>query len=263
MNADWPKICRLAIYPIKSLDGHELDEARVLSSGGLANDRRWVIVDAQGQWVNGKRTRALHPIRATYSPAIDAVTLQSPQGPAQSFQLPRETAEVAAWLSAELGFTCRLIENAAGGFPDDSDASGPTLISTASLAAVARWFEGLDAEELRRRVRANLEIDASEPFWEDRLGDDGLSSPLFRVGSVLFRGRTICQRCIVPTRSARTGESTARFAHVFAAERQRTLPAWSPTEQFDHYYRLALNTSLERAAADAVIRVGDAVSIMA
>ena len=61
-----PTLDRITLYPVKSLDGIEVAEARVLLSGGLENDRRWRLVDLDGRVVNAKRTAAFHPIRAEY-----------------------------------------------------------------------------------------------------------------------------------------------------------------------------------------------------
>jgi uncharacterized protein YcbX len=54
-----------------------------------------------------------------------------------------------------------------GGFPDDTDSPGPTLVSEASLDTVAKWF-AFDAEQTRRRFRANITIDGLPAFGEDR-----------------------------------------------------------------------------------------------
>jgi uncharacterized protein YcbX len=113
---------------------------------------------------------------------------------------------------------------------------------------------------MRRRIRANLEIDPAEPFWEDRLADDGRVSPRFTVGPVAYRGRTICARCIVPTRDSHSGTGDASFPRSFVEHRQRELPAWSPDEQFDHFYRLAINTTPDWVESNAVIRLGDEVA---
>jgi uncharacterized protein YcbX len=259
-HAAVPTLSRITIFPIKSLDGCALTQARVLAGGALEHDRRWAIVDAQGRVVNGKRTASVHPIRARFDEQVTEVALSGRQGPA-TFRLPDEAQEIAAWLSAELGLKCRLIENPNGGFPDDGNAPGPTLISEASLAAAASWFDGLNVAEMRRRIRANLEIDAPAPFWEDRLADDGLSSPRFALGSVEYCGRTICERCVVPTRDSQTGDGCAGFQREFADRRRESLPAWSPAEQFNHYYRLAINTAPAWVPDDAILRVGDALTV--
>jgi uncharacterized protein YcbX len=254
-----PKLCRITIFPIKALDGVELTHARVHANGALENDRRWAIVDAQGRFIHGKQTAAVHAIRANYSEQIDRAWL-SAEGRAEEFRLPEDAPEAANWLSEALGLKCRLIENPAGGFPDDGDSPGPTLISTASLEATAKWFPGLSLDEMRRRIRANLEVDANEPFWEDRLADDGRRSPRFTVGPVAYRGRTICARCIVPTRDSQTGHGDPAFPRTFVERRAEALSEWSPSEQFDHYYRLAINTIADWVGPDAVIRVGDEVT---
>ena len=57
---------RITIYPIKSLDGVDVESVAVLPNGALENDRRFALVDADGHYVNGKRTAAVHRIRAAY-----------------------------------------------------------------------------------------------------------------------------------------------------------------------------------------------------
>ena len=120
---------------------------------------------------------------------------------------------------------------------------------------VSGWFAGLWLDEVRRRFRANLEIDGVEPFWEDRLvGPAGTEVP-FRIGSVRWLGVKACQRCVVPTRSSLTAEVTREFQKTFSTERGRTLPAWATRERFDHFYRLAVNTrpAPDQPAADQLI----------
>lgn len=258
------KLCRLTVFPIKALDGYEADEAKVLPSGALENDRRWAIVDAQGRYINGKRTPAVHPIRLRLSdPAVgNALSIVlTAGGKEQTFQLPAEAAAASDWLSAALETKCRLIENPDGGFPDDTDAPGPTLISAQSLATVGQWFD-LDLDQMRHRIRANLEIDAAAPFWEDQLADRGAAPRRFAVGPVILRGRNICLRCVVPTRDWQTAQAIPGFARTFAERRRQSLPDWSPAEQFDHFYRLAINTSPDWIPDDAVIRLGDDVQLV-
>jgi hypothetical protein len=70
-----PALDRITLYPVKSLDGVAVAEARVLPSGGLENDRRWRLVDLDGRVVNAKRTAAFHPIRAEYDLAAKLISL--------------------------------------------------------------------------------------------------------------------------------------------------------------------------------------------
>ena len=256
-----PRLSRVTIYPIKSLDGFTVESAELMPAGPLVGDRRWAIVDPMRQFVNGKRTAAVHPIRAGFEEGGAVVTLSREQLEGERFRLPEEAAGAAEWLSEAIGRKCLLIENLAIGFPDDADAAGPTLVSTLSLERVAAWFN-LELDEVRRRFRANLEIDATEPFWEDRLVATETGAIPFAVGEVRLRGRTACQRCVVPTRDSVTGEMISGFAKSFAKHRQAELPAWAPSEAFDHFYRLTLNTSLDPAAdGPRQIRVGDELQI--
>lgn len=232
-----PTLTGITIYPVKSLDGLSLSESLVLPCGALANDRRWQLVDAEGQVVNAKRTARFHLIRAAFSLAdltagstvelsggtpdsIDSVDSFSDALPGDRphvgrggvdggntitlwldeaslgdgpSPLARETFPLVpgregpcGWLSEALAEEVFLHERVEGGFPDDRDAAGATLVSTESLIEVARWFDW-DLAEARRRFRMNLELtgdsgsDLNEvtdkgftrsltgPFWEDTL----------------------------------------------------------------------------------------------
>ncbi len=54
---------RIEIFPIKSLDGIAVGEARITSGGILENDRVYAIMDGEGKVVNGKRTARVHDLR--------------------------------------------------------------------------------------------------------------------------------------------------------------------------------------------------------
>lgn len=255
-----PRLSRITIYPIKALDGFETSAAELMPTGPIAGDRQWAIVDSMRQFVNGKRTADVHLVRAAFEDDGRVVTLSRERLGSARFALPDDARGAGEWLSEALGKKCQLIENSAVGFPDDGDAAGPTLVSTASLERVAEWF-GLELDEVRRRFRANLEIEADEPFWEDRLVATELGSPRFTIGAAALRGRTPCQRCVVPTRDAHTGEVISGFAKQFANHRREELPPWAPVEAFDHFYRLTLNTIRDPAGGGSTLRVGDEVRV--
>jgi uncharacterized protein YcbX len=255
------RLHRITIYPIKSLDGVSVDEIEALPAGGLANDRRFALQDADGRFMNGKRTAAIHQIRARYDLANMRVKLRdAARDKAVEFSLADSLTEIGHWLSEAIGIHCVLAENVAAGFPDDTDVPGPTLISTATLREVTRWFPGLTLDETRRRFRANLEIDGVEPFWEDRLVGPAGSEVPYQIGNAPWLGINPCQRCVVPTRASDSGEATPLFQKTFAANREATLPPWAPTDRFNHFYRLAVNTRLARHASPAKLRIGDAVT---
>ncbi len=255
-------LARIHIHPFKSLDPQSVTQAILLPSGGLEHDRRFALVDQHGDVINGKRLSAIHGLRSQFDPASGRLTLRL-EGTADehAFQVDKERAALQDWLSAYFDIRVEILENTEGGFPDDLEYPGPTVISTASLEAVASWYPGLTIDGARTRFRANLEIGGVEPFWEDRLLAPGLGAVRFRIGEVELLGMNPCARCIVPTRDALTGESIPQFAKSFARQRQQTLPDWAPAERFDQFYRLAVNTR-PAAGVPRMLRVGDAVEIL-
>jgi len=302
-----PTLDRITIYPVKSLDGLNLVECCVLNSGALENDRRWRLVDMDGRVINAKRSPLFSAIRAEFElderlvtlwidpaavaakalPTADLDRLRglagSPGGPLvrDSFHLVPGPGGPCEWLSEVFGVGVLLQERADGGFPDDRDAPGPTLVSTATLFEVARWF-GIDLEESSRRFRANLEIGGCDAFWEDTLASPvrpGLQSSLadlppdlpadpyadlpppepqaFSIGEVRFIATNVCRRCVVPTRDSRTGAVTEHFRGAFEARRSRGMRADVDAAAWGTLYRLGVNTAPR--AAGGSLTVGDRI----
>jgi len=259
-----PRLARIRIHPIKSLDPIEVAAARVGPSGGLEHDRAWALYSVDGRWVNAKRTAAMHLIRASYGPDLRTVTLAVPGDRRNMFTaelaFPADTERAAQWFSAYFEQQI-LVRHSVDGFPDDALASGPTIVSTASLDAVAEWF-ALSTDEVRLRFRANLEIEGVPAFWEDQLfSDDPRGTVRFRIGDVNFEGSNPCARCPVPARDAHTGADLLGFQKHFAEQRHANLPPWSPTARFDHFYRLATNTRVPSVEAGKLLRVGDEIFV--
>jgi len=165
-----PYLAKIFIYPIKSLDGVEVEQRRVLASGALENDRELAIFDEHSQVVNGKRYSSIHQLRSHFSIPHRTISLQLPgQESKHIFHLDQERQALTNILSDFFGFAVTLNQNTLVGFPDDLQSPGPTIISTATLQEVASWFPGVTVEEMRRRMRANLEIGGVPAFWEDQL----------------------------------------------------------------------------------------------
>jgi uncharacterized protein YcbX len=254
-------LARIDIFPVKSLDGVSVDQATVLASGALGGDRTYALFNAQGRFVNGKRTAAIHPLRATFAEDGELITVViNGDNSAATFHLQQQRSDLEAWLSDYFQQPITLQANHDSGFPDDTAAAGPTVISTATLQTVAGWY-GLSLEETRRRFRTNLEIDGVPAFWEDQLfGPDALPVH-FTIGDVVLEGINPCQRCIVITRDPVTGMATPNFQKTFAQQRAATLPDWAPPQRFNHFYKLAINTNI-RAQAGQMLRLGDSVSVV-
>ncbi len=275
------RLARIQLHPIKALDPLEVTEARIGPGGGLELDRAWALYSVDGRWVNGKRTPAIHLIRASYAPDLSAVTLSVPGDtrkiPGKTFAFPGDHASAAQWFSTFFEQQI-IVRYAPEGFPDDTLANGPTIVSTASLQAVANLFPGMTVHDARLRFRTTLEIDgagaqesAGEPasgtslpaFWEDQLfGEEERSVVRFRIGEVNFEGSNPCARCPVPPRDPHTGEIIPGFQKIFSDFRRSHLPAWTPEARFDHYYRLATNTRVPSSEADKLLRLGEPVELM-
>ena len=255
-----PHLARILLYPIKSLDPLEVSEAAVLATGALEHDREFALFDDEDRFVNGKHSPLVHGLSAAFDPSVGALCFAPRTGDrAHRFHWPDDKPVLNAWLSGYFGRPVTLRRDAAGGFPDDKNALGPTVISTATLEEVASWFPGLSVESARIRFRANLEIGDAPPFWEDRLYGAGDTETPFQIGGVTFHGINPCQRCVVPPRDPESGEGWPEFAQTFRARREETLPTWADRSRFNHFYRLAVNTRAPETEAGKWVRVGDAV----
>ena len=266
-----PHLARITVYPVKSLDGLDRDRSTLLPTGGLELDREYALVDADGDYVNGKRERTVHRLDSAFDPDERTLRLSAPDRAERTFQLPpregdagdrdREYEELTGWLSEYFGYPVSVRHDARGGFPDDTDAAGPTVISTATIREVASWFPTISVEGTRRRLRANLELGGVPPFWEDRLFSDRNHVVSFSVGDATFEGVNPCQRCVVPSRDPDTGEETDGFRERFIEKRRETMPPWSGGDWFDHHFRLMVNTHVDNGGQRTEVAVGDPVEI--
>lgn len=185
------RLITLARYPVKSLGGEELAEARV-DARGLEHDRAWAAYTVDGFIGSGKRTRRFRPVDGllqwTAAMADDAPVVTGPDG--RSWRA--DTPEAAAALSASCGEPLRLAPE--GTVPHHDDAPVHVL-TTASVRALA---ERVGAPLDPRRFRANLllgldETPGSPTPWPE---DDWLGLTL-TVGEVVLRLTAPMTRCVM------------------------------------------------------------------
>jgi uncharacterized protein YcbX len=266
-----PDVARLTVFPVKSLDGITVDATTLGARGAIELDREYAIFDADDNYVNGKATQQIHRLRSSFDPETHELTIGVNR---ENGEKPSETEEetnahrdgddreaLNEWLSDFFGEPVTVERDDAGGYPDDTELHGPTVISTGTLREVASWFEGIDTDGMRRRLRANVELGADEPFWEDRLFADHGEVVDFSIGDVALEGVNPCQRCVVPSRDPDTGEEYENFGERFVEQREATLPAWTDSDRFDHYFRLMVNTVVPERSWGSEIAVGDAVTV--
>jgi uncharacterized protein YcbX len=255
------QVAALHVHPVKALDPVGVESAQIRTNGGLAWDRRYAILDAEGEYVNGKREQRIHRIRSAFDLEARTVTLRE-QGESDSerFHLDDDREALAAWIGDVVGYPVEVVRADEGGFPDDTTNAGPTVIASATIEAVASWFDGIDPTEMRRRLRPNIVIGSVDPFWEDRCyADPGAVLPV-EIGDVTVHGASPCQRCVVPLRDPDTGAETPGFRERFVERRKETLPEWADRAWFDHYFRLMVNTRIPESEWAKSLSVGDRVA---
>ena len=250
---------RLRIYPVKGLDGIDVDAAEVRAGGTLDGDREFALLDADGDPLNGKRTAAVHDLDASFDPGSGALTVETPSGERARFVLPDESQRASTWFSDFFEGEFTLERDGDRGFVD-RPGMGPSVVSTATLETVASWFDDLTVESVRRRLRANVEVGGVGPFWEDRfVGDD---APGFEIGGVRFEGIKPCGRCVVPSRDPDTGEALPEFRERFIEKRRETFPEFADADAFDHHFAVMILSRVPAASERPTLRVGDSVAVV-
>jgi uncharacterized protein len=254
-----PKLAKISIFPIKSLDPLAVEQIAVLVSGALSGDREFAIVDEYDNFVNAKRNPKVHLLQAGFDLAQRLVYLnhRTDDRPKICLHLDTQRDAIATWLSNFFDMNVKIIQNTEMGFPDDTLSPGPTVVSTATLEAIATWFPNLTLDQTRLRFRTNLELTDVPAFWEDRLFSTEGNVVKFQIGNVQIDGINPCQRCPVPTRDPLTSEVYPDFQKIFVSQRRDTLPPNVERSRFNHFYRLTINTRIPISEAGKFLRVGD------
>ena len=273
------QVTRLTTYPVKSMAGSSADHATVTAQG-LAEDRRWALVDPDGRPVTARECHAL--LSVTAEPVGGgAVRLVTSQGEAQVLSAVTSdapTVEVgfsrvdrlavgdeatSAWLSDHLDRPVRLVRladptareigAAHGGRPGESmslaDAGPILLVSQTSVQRLRDWVleesqqEWVGPEDAVERFRPNVVVDGEEPFAED--GWQRLT-----IGGTTYRQGELCDRCVMTTIAPDTLETTAEPIRTLARHRR-----WDGTTWFG----VRLVPELDPGAV-ADVRVGDPVT---
>jgi uncharacterized protein YcbX len=252
------EVDRITVYPVKALDGVDVEEARVTSAGLLAGDREYVLRGPDGDPVNGKRTARVHDLDAEFDVDAGRLTV-SGDGERATFGLPGEQDAAAAWFSSFFELAVSVERDRERGFVDRRSA-GPSVVSTATLRELASWYDDATVDGMRRRLRANVEVGGVEPFWEDRfVGED---APAMALGDVRLEGVEPCGRCVVPERDPDTGEHDQQFRERFVRRREETFPGFADPGAFDHHYAVMLIASVPAEGRGELLRVGDRVTVV-
>ncbi|MFS8117110.1 MAG: MOSC domain-containing protein [Microcoleus sp.] len=256
-------VASIHIYPVKSLDGIAVSQATILASGALEGDRSLAICNEAGEFVNTKRNSGVHFLRLSFDikQRIAGLKIQDTEQEI-FFHIDRERPEIESWLSNYFGFPVKLIENLLTGFPNDIAAPGPSIISTATIAEVASWFPRVCVNEMRHRLRANIEIGDVPAFWEDKLFPEADEIVRFQIGTVIFEGINPGQPCMLSTRNYAAKEAYSSFQKVLTANQNQSIPDLVKRGDLNHLNRLLVNTRVPHPRAGKIIHIGDEVTMI-
>lgn len=266
------RITALSTYPVKGCHRLDHDVAEV-EPWGLAGDRRWMMVDAEGIGITQRDTPRLTQLAVRRrdgglelrAPGLPALAVDEPRdGPKEFVRVfrhkPAVPARVAesAWSSAFLEREARLVWQAdptgrtiehnalEGDRVSFADGYPLLLANESSLSAVNDWLvEEGDEPVPMTRFRPNVVVGGAEPWAED-----GWVGRRLRLGEVTFRAAKTCARCLVTTIDQETGERGGQPLRALGRHRR-----------FDDGLLFAISLIPEVGpGAVAGVRVGDAVS---
>ncbi|MDO4636679.1 MAG: MOSC N-terminal beta barrel domain-containing protein [Lautropia sp.] len=274
------KVDGLFVYPVKSCAGIPYAEAALLETG-LAHDRQWMLVDADGHFM----TQRAYPAMASIQTALEDgyLVLRAP-GMADTTKVPIadfdckaaprlqtrvwkttvetlvEHAGVNEWLCQYLGQAVRLVRADPGfrrvcegvaGMGEDvttwlSDRHPLLVISQASL------------NELNQRLARHGEKPvAMQRFRPNIVLDDAVLAPHDEDDMALLRGPDYvlsmiapCARCTIPNLNVAEG--------IFEAEPARTMREYRLNRKGDNVL-FGMHAFVKTGAGRATIRVGDAL----
>ena len=254
-------VASIHIYPVKSLDGIPVSQATILASGALYGDRSFAICDEAGEFVNTKRNSGIHFLRLSFDikKRIAGLKIQDTEQEF-FFHVDRERPGIEDWLSNYFGFPVKLIENLLTGFPHDTAAPGPSIISTETIAEVASWFPRVSVNEMRHRLRANIEIGDVPAFWEDQIFPQGDEIVRFKIGTVIFEGINPGQPCLLSTNYA-AKETYPNFKNILRAKQNEIMPDLVKRGSVNHFSRLIVSMRFSAQAAGKIVHIGDEVQI--
>ncbi len=232
------QVSALNVYPVKSCAGLSVEQVD-LDGFGPTGDRRWMIVDEQGQFVTQRDypRMALIKVEITEQGIVldrgtERLTVVCPGlGVERTVRVWRDEVvardageDAAAWLSDFFGREVRLVY-----LPDEGRrAVDPAFASAGEQVAFADGFPLLligqaSLDDLNRRLeqpvpmnrfRPNLVISGAEPFAED-------GWRRLRVGEVELRVVKPCSRCVIPSIVQETAERDRHINRALAGFRRR------------------------------------------
>jgi MOSC domain-containing protein len=224
------RVTRISVTPVKGFRLAHPDEVR-LGPDGVAGNRRFFLVDADGERLRSSLTPWPVRVRADYDAASEQLRMHFPDGSIVEGAAVANGDAIHS-TAGTIDVTGRLVHgpwdqplsHLAGGpvrlARADRTGAGMnapvTLVSDGSLARVAREA-GRDTID-SRRFRMLFELEDCESHEEDAW--EGRS---FEIGSAVVRVGGPVDRCAVTTRDPETGErdlDTLRLLKNYRGQRE-------------------------------------------
>ena len=210
------EVAWLSIAPVKGLALVEADEV-LLTRDGVAENRRFWLVDDDGRLYAQLRDGRLAQVRATYDSDHEQLELRFPDGAAVGGPVSLDCAVAtdfygravsgrvvegpwAAALSTFTGRPLRLVRADRPGGGVDRGRGQVSVVSEASLAELGRQA-GLDGPVDGRRFRMLVGVRGTRPHEEDEWRGSAV-----RLGDSVIRVLAQVARCAITTRNPDTGE---------------------------------------------------------
>ena len=218
------QLSEIWIYPVKSLGGIALQNAKV-TDRGLANDRRWLLVDDDGIFL----TQRENPELALFQTAIDGsfLTITHQKRNSESLQIALdlsgfdaenkikvtvwddvidafEVSETASvWFTERLGFSARLVY-----MPEESHrkVEQEYAVSGEEINSFADGYPFLiigqsSLDDLNSRLKDPIPMNRFRPNFVFTAGEayDEESWYELSIGGLPFFGVKPCERCVMTT----------------------------------------------------------------
>jgi uncharacterized protein YcbX len=286
-----PFITALFVYPVKSCRAIAMTDV-LIERDGLQWDRRWMVVDAQGNAVSQRE----YPSMARIEPTLGADALHlRVDGAGTALTLPFETPahaarvpvsvwshglqaldegdDAARWFSDAIGAPVRLVR-----FADDvtrlasrkwtKDLDAPTrfndefpllVTAEASLADLNGRLGAKGVSPLpMSRFRPNVVLGGTEAFDEDFAGtlSIGAADGDGARANVVLRAVKPCARCQITTLDQSSGLTDPRWPH----EPLDTLAAYRANPKVDGGLTFGQNAIVVEGVGRR-LRVGDTVEL--
>jgi len=228
----------LYIYPIKSLAGIRVESVKA-EEMGFENDRRWMLIDDQNQFI----TQRKHPNLSQFYPKIigdkisinhhdkkhefsisetldEALFSKVWDDETKVFEVNKATSE---WFSEALGFECKLVKIANNGDRKHSSSKLNTTLNVSLADGYPYLLIGseslnylnqkLEEKITMARFRPNIVISSLIAHEEDSFGN-------FQIGKVKFKNAKPCGRCIMINNNPLNGVVKKEPLHALSSYRK-------------------------------------------